>query len=55
MAISKEDVLDALRNVIDPDLGRDLVSLNMIEDIQIDGKKCLLHGESDYPCMPDES
>jgi ATP-binding protein involved in chromosome partitioning len=35
--ITKEQVLDALRFVIDPDLGKDLVSLNMIEDIKIDG------------------
>jgi ATP-binding protein involved in chromosome partitioning len=35
--ITNEQVLDALRFVIDPDLGKDLVSLNMIEDIKIDG------------------
>lgn len=37
MSITKEQVLDALRFVIDPDLGKDLVSLNMIENIAIDG------------------
>ena len=33
--VSKEAVLSALSKVNDPDLGKDLVSLNMIEDIEI--------------------
>jgi ATP-binding protein involved in chromosome partitioning len=37
--ITKEIVLDALSNVIEPDLKKDLVTLNMIEDIEINGKK----------------
>lgn len=37
--ITKELVLDALSNVIEPDLGKDLVTLNMIEDVEVDGKK----------------
>ena len=37
MDISKEEVLQALRHVNDPDLKKDLVSLNMIEDIEIQG------------------
>lgn len=36
--ITKEAVLDALSNVQEPDLGKDLVTLNMIKDIIIDGK-----------------
>lgn len=52
MAISKEDVLDALRNVIDPDLGKDLVSLNMIEDIQINGKKVSFTVNLTTPACP---
>jgi len=32
-----EKILDALRNVQEPDLGKDLVTLNMVEDIAIDG------------------
>ena len=39
MAITKEQVLEALSNVEEPDLKKDLVTLNMIQDIQIDGKK----------------
>lgn len=37
--ITKEQVLDALRHVEEPDLKKDLVTLNMIEDIKIDGSK----------------
>ena len=36
--ITKEAVLAALSNVEEPDLGKDLVTLNMIQDILIDGK-----------------
>ena len=36
--ITKEAVLEALSNVQEPDLGKDLVTLNMISDIEIDGK-----------------
>jgi ATP-binding protein involved in chromosome partitioning len=37
MAFTKEDVLHALGHVQEPDLGKDLVTLNMVEDIRIDG------------------
>lgn len=37
--MTKEKVLDALRNVQEPDLGKDLVTLNMIKDIEIDGNR----------------
>ena len=37
MAVTKEQVLDALRTVDDPDLKKDLVTLNMIDNIIIDG------------------
>ena len=39
MAITKEQVIDALRYVEDPDLKKDLVTLNMVEDIRIDGNR----------------
>ena len=39
MKITKNNILSALKHVIDPDLGKDLVTLNMIDDINIDGKK----------------
>lgn len=37
--ITREQVLAALSYVDDPDLKKDLVTLNMIEDVQIEGKK----------------
>ncbi len=37
MKITEKQVLEALSNVLDPDLGKDLVTLKMIEDIKIDG------------------
>jgi ATP-binding protein involved in chromosome partitioning len=37
--ITKEQVLDALSYVDDPDLKKDLVSLNMIKDVVVDGNR----------------
>jgi ATP-binding protein involved in chromosome partitioning len=37
--LTKEAVLDALRTVQEPELGDDLVSLDMIQDIRIEGDK----------------
>jgi len=39
MVVKEEDVLKALSNVMDPDLGKDLVSLGMIQDLNISDKK----------------
>ncbi len=37
--MTESDILKALSNVQEPDLGKDLVSLNMIQDLSIDGNK----------------
>ena len=37
--VTKEQVLQALRHVQEPELHRDLVSLNMIRDLQVDGDR----------------
>lgn len=37
MNISEKDILQALSTVLDPDIKRDLVSLNMIRDIKVEG------------------
>jgi ATP-binding protein involved in chromosome partitioning len=37
--MTKEQVLEALSHVQDPDLKKDLVTLNMIQDIKIDGNR----------------
>jgi len=39
LMITKEQVLNALSHVEEPDLKKDLVTLNMIEDIKIEGNK----------------
>jgi len=39
MAITERQVLDALSNVEEPDLHKDLVTLNMIKDIVIEGNR----------------
>lgn len=36
--ITKEAILEALSNVQEPDLGKDLVTLNMVKDIVVEGK-----------------
>jgi len=35
--MTREKVLEALGNVMEPDLGKDIVTLNMVKDIEIDG------------------
>src|SRR3954470_19507122 len=37
MEITVEKVIDALRHVDDPDLKKDLVTLNMVKDVKVDG------------------
>lgn len=39
MSITKEAVLSALSKVEEPDLKKDLVTLNMVKDVEVDGKK----------------
>jgi ATP-binding protein involved in chromosome partitioning len=36
--ITIQQVKDALSNVIEPDLGQDLITLNMVKDIEVNGK-----------------
>lgn len=35
--MTNEDILKALSNVQEPDLGKDLVTLNMVKDVKVDG------------------
>ena len=39
MSFPESDILKALSKVQDPDLNDDLVSLNMIKDVKIEGNK----------------
>jgi ATP-binding protein involved in chromosome partitioning len=50
--ITEEAVLKALRNVDDPDLGKDLVTLNMIKHVQIQDKKVTFTVELTTPACP---
>ena len=52
MNFSKERVLAALSTVEDPDLKKDLVTLNMIEDIVFDGNKLSLKVVLTTPACP---
>jgi ATP-binding protein involved in chromosome partitioning len=52
MNISAEQVLAALRNVEDPDLKKDLVTLNMIKDLKIDGRNVSFTLELTTPACP---
>lgn len=62
MPYTNDQILSALRHVDDPDLRKDLVSLNMIEGIKVDGKKisfrlvlttpaCPLKGKMKLDCL----
>jgi ATP-binding protein involved in chromosome partitioning len=50
--ITEKSVLDALRRVMDPELNKDLVALNMIKDIEIVGGKVSFSIELTTPACP---
>lgn len=50
--ITKESVLEALSNVQEPDLGKDLVTLNMVRDVVVDGKNVSFTVELTTPACP---
>ena len=50
--VTKEMVLNALRSVQDPELHQDLVSLNMIQDVEIEGSKVNFRLELTTPACP---
>lgn len=39
MEINRENILEVLGNVMEPELKKDIVSLNLVEDLKFDGKK----------------
>ncbi len=47
-----EKVLNALRGVIDPELGRDIVSLGMVKDVQVQDGKARVKVELTTPACP---
>jgi len=52
MPVTREDVLKALSHVDDPDLRKDLVTLNMVSDIQVNGKKISFKVTLTTPACP---
>lgn len=52
MPITQDQVLFALSNVIDPDLGKDIVSLNMVEHIVIEDKRVSFTVNLTTPACP---
>ncbi len=50
--IKEADVLQALRAVIDPDLGRDIVSLGFVKNLRLDGDAVSLEVELTTPACP---
>jgi ATP-binding protein involved in chromosome partitioning len=38
MSITKEQVIDALKYVDDPDIKKDIVTLGMVKDVEVEGK-----------------
>jgi len=52
MPVTKEDILKALSTVDDPDLKQDLVSLNMIKDLEVEGNHVRFTVELTTPACP---
>jgi ATP-binding protein involved in chromosome partitioning len=52
MPLSSKEIHDALRTVNDPELHRDLVSLNMVKDVQVSGDDVRLTIELTTPACP---
>ena len=50
--VTKDQVTDALRNVQDPELRKDLVTLNMIKDIKVEGSQVSFTVELTTPACP---
>jgi len=50
--VSREEVIEALRPVNDPEIGRSLVELGMIKDVTIEGSQVTVHVELTTPACP---
>jgi len=55
MPISREQVMSALRTVQDPELFKDIVSLNMVKDVRLDGDDVFVNVELTTPACPPPS
>lgn len=52
MPVSEAQVLEALRNVVDPDIHRDIVTLGFVKDLSIDGTSVSFVVELTTPACP---
>src|SRR6185437_3044634 len=52
MALFRDQVMKALSSVQDPELHKDLVSLNMVKDVRLDGSQVFLNIELTTPACP---
>ena len=52
MPTTESIVLDALRVVMDPDLGRDIVDLGFVKNVKIDGAKVAFQVQLTTPACP---
>jgi ATP-binding protein involved in chromosome partitioning len=52
MPVTESQVLDALRNVVDPDLHRDIVSLGFVKDLHIEADRVAFTIELTTPACP---
>src|SRR6476646_1316302 len=52
MALSREQVVAALRGVQDPELFKDIVTLNMVKDVRVDGDAVAVTIELTTPACP---
>ena len=50
--VDREAVLTALRGVIDPDLGKDIVTLGFVKELSVDGGKVAVNIELTTPACP---
>jgi ATP-binding protein involved in chromosome partitioning len=52
MSISRDQAMAALRTVQDPELFKDIVTLNMVKDVRLDGDKVFVTVELTTPACP---
>src|ERR687894_2624659 len=52
MALDREQIMAALRTVRDPELFKDIVTLNMVKDVRVGGGHVHVHVELTTPACP---
>jgi len=50
--VTKQQILDSMRHIIDPDLGQDIVALDLIKNLTIDGRTVRFTVELAMPANP---